>query len=112
MNMKKSLVAIPLSLSLLIPTAGAVSAHGHGGSHSGNHAAAGSLEVSNKAVDLRAALDALLSEHAYLAVVTMQKGIDGSGDFDAAAGALNQNTEDLSKEVASVYGEEGGAAFK
>ncbi|MFC7370203.1 copper amine oxidase [Fictibacillus iocasae] len=111
MKMKKSLVAIPLSLSLLIPTAGIASANGHGGSHSGNHAA-GSLEVSNKAVDLRAALDALLSEHAYLAVVAMQKGADGKGDFEAAAGALNQNTEDLSKAVASVYGEEGGAAFK
>ncbi len=37
-----------------------------------------SQEVSNKATDLRATLDQLFSEHAYLAVITMQKGIDDS----------------------------------
>ncbi|MFC0270440.1 copper amine oxidase [Metabacillus herbersteinensis] len=111
MNIKKSLVAIPLSFSLLIPAAGVVNAHGHegGGSHSMGEV---SMEVSNPAVDLRATLDAILSEHAYLAVVAMQKGIDGKEDFEAAAAQLGENTDDLSAAVASVYGEEAGAQFK
>ncbi|WP_141505516.1 copper amine oxidase [Paenibacillus luteus] len=113
MKMKKYFVAVPLSLALLLPTAGLASAsdHSHGGGTM-TTMTAGAAETSNKAVDLRAALDSLLSEHAYLAVIAMQKGIDGKGDFDAAAGALLQNADDLSKAVASVYGEDGGAAFK
>ncbi|MCY1692467.1 hypothetical protein OVA29_19550 [Exiguobacterium sp. SL14] len=71
-----------------------------------------SLDVSSLASDLRATLDQILSEHAYLAVVAMQKGIDGKEDFEQAAGALNQNTDDLAAAVGSVYGEEAGAAFK
>lgn len=111
MNMKKYFLAVPLSLALMLPTAGLASAHTHSESIMTAMPAV-AAEVSNKAVDLRAALDSSLSEHAFLAVVTMQKGIDGKGDFDAAAGALAQNTDDLSKAVASVYGEKGGAAFK
>lgn len=111
MNMKKYFLAVPLSLVLMLPTAGLASAHTHSESTM-TAMPAGAAEVTNKAVDLRAALDSLLSEHAFLAVVAMQKGIDGKGDFDAAAGALAQNTDDLSKAVASVYGEKGGAAFK
>ncbi|WP_404350042.1 copper amine oxidase [Sutcliffiella horikoshii] len=105
MNWKKAIVAVPLSVGLLVPTFQVASAHDHG-AHQHN------ASVSTPASDLRASLDALLSEHAFLAVVAMQKGIDGAEDFDQAAGALNANTDDLSAAVASVYGEEGGAAFK
>ncbi|TYS67480.1 copper amine oxidase [Sutcliffiella horikoshii] len=105
MNWKKAIVAVPLSVGLLVPTFQVASAHeGH------NHGM--ETSVSTPASDLRASLDALLSEHAFLAVVAMQKGIDGAEDFDQAASALNANTDDLSAAVASVYGEEGGAAFK
>ncbi|WP_246938868.1 copper amine oxidase [Bacillus pinisoli] len=107
MNIKKSLVAVPLSLSLLFPTVSMVHAQGSDG-----HAHAQTPTVTTPASDLRAALDALLSEHAYLAVVAMQKGIDGKGDFEAAAGALSENTDSLTAAVTSFYGEEGGAAFK
>jgi hypothetical protein len=107
-KMKKALIAVPLSVSLLIPTFSVADAHGHE-SHSKGQMSA---EVTNPAIDLRASLDTLLSEHAFLAVVAMQKGIDGKEDFEAAAGQLNQNTEALSKAVASVYGEEAGAQFK
>ncbi|MBD7984851.1 copper amine oxidase [Sporosarcina sp. Sa2YVA2] len=107
MNLKKKLIAIPLSVSLLLP-AGVPLAfaadHDHGGP--------ASMEVSNPATDLRAALDSILSEHAYLAVVTMQKGIDGAKDFDAAAAQLSENTDELSAAVASVYGEDAGNQFK
>ncbi|WP_017812542.1 MULTISPECIES: copper amine oxidase N-terminal domain-containing protein [Paenibacillus] len=62
--------------------------------------------------DLRSALGQVLGEHALLAVIAMQKGIDGAADFDQVAASLNANTDDLSAAVASVYGNEAGAAFK
>ncbi|MCT4779901.1 MULTISPECIES: hypothetical protein [Exiguobacterium] len=112
MKMKKSYLAVPLSAALLIPAAG-VSAHGHEDHSKMSHSSGKvSLDVSSPASDLRATLDQLLSEHAYLAVVTMQKGIDGKEDFEQAAGALNQNTDELSAAVGSVYGDEAGEAFK
>ncbi|HSN66773.1 MAG TPA: hypothetical protein VLS94_09035, partial [Fusibacter sp.] len=112
MKMKKSYLAVPLSAALLIPAAG-VSAHGHEDHSKMSHSSGKvSLDVSSPASDLRATLDQLLSEHAFLAVVAMQKGIDGKEDFEQAAGALNQNTDDLSAAVGSVYGDEAGEAFK
>ncbi|MFD1884637.1 copper amine oxidase N-terminal domain-containing protein [Paenibacillus wenxiniae] len=62
--------------------------------------------------DLRSALGQILGEHALLAIIAMQKGIDGKADFDQAAAALNANTDDLSAAVASVYGASAGEAFK
>ncbi|MCA0985890.1 copper amine oxidase [Guptibacillus algicola] len=63
------------------------------------------------ASDLRATLGHLLSEHAGLAMMTMQNGIDGSDDFEASAQALNKNTEALTAAISSVYGEEAGMKF-
>ncbi|WNR45430.1 copper amine oxidase N-terminal domain-containing protein [Paenibacillus roseipurpureus] len=63
-------------------------------------------------VDLRSALDGLLSEHGGLAVLAMQKGINGAPDFDAAAGALLANSDDLTAAIISVYGADAGKAFK
>ncbi|GAF09471.1 hypothetical protein [Paenibacillus pini] len=63
------------------------------------------------AADLRSALGNLLGEHAILAINTMQKGYDAKGDFTDAANALNMNTADLSKAIASVYGDEAGKSF-
>lgn len=63
------------------------------------------------AVELRVALDRLLSEHAALAILAMQKGIDGAPDFQAAAGALGENTADLTAAIQSVYGDAGAKAF-
>ncbi|WP_411344907.1 stalk domain-containing protein [Paenibacillus sp. WLX1005] len=62
--------------------------------------------------DLRAALGQILGEHALLAIIAMQKGIDGKADFDQAAAALNANTDDLTAAIASVYGDAAGQAFK
>lgn len=102
--MKKAYLAIPLSMSLLIPAGGTVFAH-DGETH--NHAP----KVDTAAAELRTSLGHLLSEHAYLAVEAMRRGAEGSADFEAAAGALNANTEDLSAAITSVYGEEAGAQF-
>ncbi|WP_237727551.1 hypothetical protein [Bacillus safensis] len=111
MNMKKAMLTIPLSAALLFPAAHIASAH-EGYIHGEAKKTSSSQEVSNKAADLRAALDQLFSEHTYLAVITMQKGIDGSKDFNQAAAALNENTNDLSDAIASVYGKKAGKQFK
>ncbi|WP_226582677.1 copper amine oxidase [Halobacillus litoralis] len=106
MNWKKTFVALPLSAALVIPTASPAFADDHG-----NHTNMDKVTVSTPAADLRATLDQYLSEHAYLAVVTMQKGVQGAEDFEEAAGALEANTQDLTGAIASVYGEEAGKQF-
>ncbi|MCA1030811.1 copper amine oxidase [Bacillus timonensis] len=104
MNFKKSLVIVPLSLSLLLPTTGMVGA-------AQNHKQHQTASVETPASELRSTLTHLLTEHAYLAIETMRKGAEGAKDFEASAGALGNNTEDLTKAIASVYGEEAGKAF-
>ncbi|SFG40241.1 hypothetical protein SAMN05216353_14015 [Halobacillus alkaliphilus] len=102
MNFKKALLVVPMSATLLLPTSlDVVNAEDHK-----------MPEVSTEAVELRAQLDNLFSEHAYLAVETMRKGAEGAEDFEASAAALSSNTEDLSKAISSVYGEEAGNKFK
>ena len=63
-------------------------------------------------VELRTALDSLLSEHYALAVDSMMKTYDGDKGAEAAAAALAENAADMEPVIASVYGEEGGAAFE
>ncbi len=108
MKMNKLMVALPLSLSLLVPTAALADSHGGGHGESTQQMEA---PTATKAAELRIALDTVLTEHAFLAVEAMQKGIDGAEDFDQASGALLANAEDLKAAVASVYGEEGGEQF-
>ncbi|WP_278314694.1 hypothetical protein [Lolliginicoccus levis] len=67
--------------------------------------------VESQAIDLRSGLGQLLGEHAQLAVQTMRAGVSGGEDFEALAGALNENTQDLTASISSVFGEEGGQAF-
>lgn len=104
---KRTLLAVPLSMSLLIPTA--VMAEDHGSKANGGNA---DTSVSTPASELRSALGHLFTEHAFLAIETLKKGADGTEDFDALASALGQNTDDLTAAVSSVYGEEAGAQFK
>ncbi|MPZ00724.1 MAG: copper amine oxidase [Actinophytocola sp.] len=67
--------------------------------------------VEGQAVDLRSSLGQLLGEHAQLAMQAMRSGVSGEKDFEALAGALNENTKDLTAAISSVFGEEGGKAF-
>ncbi len=67
--------------------------------------------VTSPAADLRVTLDELLGEHALLAMFATQKGYDGAPDFEAIAGALDQNGVDLSEAIGSVYGDEAGTKF-
>lgn len=108
MKLNKCLLALPLSLALLVPTAALADSHGHS-----TPASETAMESSTAtpAAELRIALDTILTEHAFLAVETMRKGADGAEDFDQASAALLANSDDLAAAVTSVYGEEGGAAF-
>jgi hypothetical protein len=63
------------------------------------------------AADLRVTLDRLLGEHAILAMLATQKGLNGDPDFEAIAGALDQNGVELSQAIGSVYGDEAGEQF-
>ncbi|MFD2331058.1 copper amine oxidase N-terminal domain-containing protein [Cohnella sp. GCM10020058] len=95
-GLRVKITGLLLSLLLLVPA----------------FASAHTVSTKGPTPDLRSALGQLLGEHALLAIVAMQKGYDGAPDFAQAAGALNQNTDDLSAAVASVYGADAGAAFK
>ncbi|MGI2328095.1 copper amine oxidase [Planococcus sp. YIM B11945] len=109
MKMNKLLVALPLTLSLLVPTAALADGHSsHTASETSSSMEAG---TATPAAELRIALDTVLTEHAFLAVEAMRKGVDGAEDFEQASGALLANADDLKAAVASVYGEEGAAQF-
>lgn len=64
-----------------------------------------------KAAGLRVVLNALEREHVDLASQATRAGFDGAAGFAGAAGALDANSVDLSKAVASVYGDAAGAKF-
>lgn len=64
------------------------------------------------AADLRAGLNTLLAEHVFFAGAAVNEALQGNtGGFDAAAGALDENSVALSEAVGSVYGAEAGEAF-
>jgi hypothetical protein len=68
----------------------------------------------NGAAELRAGLTGLLTDHVYLAGVTISTGVGSgldSGAFKAAAGTLDKNSVALSKAIESVYGAAAGKQF-
>jgi hypothetical protein len=72
---------------------------------------AADIDVMSPAADLRVTLDRLLAEHGELAIFAMQKGFDGSNDFEAIAAALDENTVALREAIGSVCGDEAEQAF-
>lgn len=64
-----------------------------------------------KAAGLRVLLNNLEAEHVDLAAAATRAGFDGDKSFEAAAGALDKNSRELSNAVGSVYGEEAGQKF-
>ncbi len=68
--------------------------------------------TATKAADLRTVLNNLEAEHVDLASAATRAGFDGDPSFTAAAGALSNNTDELTAAIASVYGDEAGAKFK
>ncbi|HTN96773.1 MAG TPA: hypothetical protein VL101_07335, partial [Nordella sp.] len=64
------------------------------------------------AADLRLALNALLSEHVTLAAAATQAALRGrKSEFEAAAAALDMNSQDIAGAIGSVYGKDAGDAF-
>src|SRR5262245_24138119 len=81
---------------------------GMGGGMGGSQPAA----TENKAADLRVALNGLLAEHVTLAAAATNAALGGrQAEFQAAAGALDANSVDLSKAIGSVYGKGAEDAF-
>jgi hypothetical protein len=73
---------------------------------------AGAAAAATPAAELRTGLNALLSEHVYLAAAATGAALGGrSGEFQAAAGALDANSIDLAKAIGAVYGAEAEQAF-
>jgi hypothetical protein len=64
------------------------------------------------AIDLQSQVGQQLGEHAHAAIVAMQRGVTGAEDFDAAAAALADNTDDLVASIELVYGADGADAFR
>lgn len=71
----------------------------------------GAVSTTSPATDLRVTLDKLLGEHAMLAQFATQKGLEGKPDFQAIAGALDQNSVALGDAIGSVYGDEARETF-
>jgi hypothetical protein len=69
-------------------------------------------EFDSPAAELQSQLGMTLGEHAELAVDAMRSGISGLPDFPAAAGALDQNTSELTGMIESVFGAESAGSFQ
>jgi hypothetical protein len=64
-----------------------------------------------KAASLRVLLNNLESEHVDLAAAATRAGFDGDASFTAAAGALDENSNELADAIGSVYGAEARTKF-
>lgn len=104
--------AIITAVVALVIGVGTGFALGNKSGDSQNNATSNVASTDTKAADLRALLNNLEAEHVDLAAAATRAGFDGDPSFQAAAGALGKNTDELSAAVASVYGEEAGAKFK
>jgi hypothetical protein len=75
------------------------------------HATHGAAAVMT-AGELKAALNTLLQEHVYLAAGATGAALGGrQTEFQAAAAALDDNSQDIAKAIGSVYGADAGTAF-
>lgn len=95
----KRLFAIVMSLVLLFPAAQAVQANEE-------------PSVVTPAAELRANLDHLLSEHFVLDAMSMMVAYDDAEAADTVNQALEQNAQDMTPAIASIYGEESAADFE
>jgi hypothetical protein len=67
---------------------------------------------SKSASDLRTGYNALLAEHVFLAGAATGAALGGrQAEFEAAAAALDANSQDLATSIGSVYGAEAEKAF-
>jgi hypothetical protein len=102
--------AAALTVGVLTATAGNGTTTAASSSHAG-HATLSTGAMAPAASDLRSAFGKLLGEHAILAMNATNMGVTGSKSFPAAAKALDRNSVDLSKAIASLYGAKAGKVF-
>ena len=81
-----------------------------GGGGGATSSATGAAATTTAAAELRAGLTDLLTQHVYLAGITVKTAVDNGGDMEApavkaAAAALDANSVALSKAVGSAYPE-------
>lgn len=69
------------------------------------------VPIDEASQQLRSALGLLLGEHVELAIDTMRAGVRGADQFEHAAAALNQNTEDLTEAMDALFGSDAAAPF-
>jgi hypothetical protein len=69
-------------------------------------------DFDNPAAQLQSQLGMKLGEHAELAVDAMRSGISNYPDFPAAAAALDQNTQEITAMIDSVFGAESARSFQ
>jgi hypothetical protein len=82
-------------------------------SMSGSHGMASPASTTaTPAATLRTGLNALFSEHVYLAAAATGAALGGrEAEFKAAAGALDANSVAIAQAIGSVYGKDAEAAF-
>jgi hypothetical protein len=74
----------------------------------------GSTAIDAGASGLQQTMTDLLDSHVYLASIAISTGLTAgldSKEFTAAAGTLDQNSQDLASAVGSVYGDDAGKQF-
>jgi hypothetical protein len=69
-------------------------------------------QFDSPARELQSQLGMRLGEHAELAVDAMRSGVSGISDFPAAAGALDQNTGEITAMIESVFGAASAGSFQ
>ncbi|MDG5472172.1 copper amine oxidase [Jeotgalibacillus sp. ET6] len=72
----------------------------------------GDYKVDSATSELRSTLNNLAAEHHALAVMGLKSGVDGAPNYDFVTWAEDMHTQDFKAVMASVYGEEGAAAFE
>ena len=73
---------------------------------------AGAAHSSASASDLRTGYNALLAEHVFLAAAATNAALGGrQAEFEAAAAALDGNSQDIAASIGSVYGPDAEKAF-
>ena len=97
-----TVVAITASANVSAASSVTDTAHAHGTA----------IAAPIPAAELRAKLNTLLQEHAYLAAAATNAALGGrQAEYQAAASALDANSVDLSKAIGMVYGPGAETAF-
>jgi hypothetical protein len=84
---------------------------GLAGGISAQHPGEFPVPVDDAEPQLRSTLGLLLGEHVELAIDALRAGVDGAPHFEAAAGALNANTEELTEAMEALFGADDAARF-